>query len=114
MEASEEARSGTRFSTDGHEVGKWHERMVRRVFPARVWARLSCVTGEKFSWSDSQAQSLAARTAGAAMGKLGSGNMDKQVEAEDTHCGDRCDACAATRAHYSENNANAGDRNRQG
>lgn len=48
------------------------------------------------------------------MGNLGSGNMDNQVEAEDTHCGDTCDACAATRADYSENNANAGDRNRQG
>lgn len=96
-EASMEARSGPRFSTDGHEVGKWHEGMVRRVFPARVWTRLGCVTGEKFSWSDSQAQSLAA---GAAMGNLGSGNMDKQVEAENTHschCGDTCDACAATR-----------------
>lgn len=71
--------------------------MVRRVFPARVWTRLSCVTGEKFSWSDSQAQSLAAMTAGAGMGNLGSGNMDKQVEAEHTHRGDTCDACAATR-----------------
>lgn len=30
------------------------------------------------------------------MGHLGSGNMDKQVEAENTHCGDTCDACAAT------------------
>lgn len=64
VEASEEARSGPRFSTDGCEVWKWHERMVRRVFPARVWARLRCVTGEEFSWSDSQAQSLAARAAG--------------------------------------------------
>lgn len=53
VEASEEVRSGPRFSTDGREVRKWHERMVRRVFPARVWTRLSCVTGEKFSWSDS-------------------------------------------------------------
>lgn len=116
MEAREEARSGPRFSTDGREARKWHERMVRRVFPARVWARLSCVTGEKFSWSDSQAQSLAARAAGAAMGNLDSGNMDKPVEAENAHCGDTCerDACAATRADYSENNANAGDRNRQG
>lgn len=34
---------------------------------------------------------------GAGWGKLGSGNMGKQVEAEDTHCGDGRDACAATR-----------------
>lgn len=99
VEASEEARSGPDLAQIAI-VWEWHERMVRRVFPARVWTRLSCVTGKKFSWSDSQAQSLAARTAGAGMGNqwnLGSGNMDKQVEAEDSHCGDTCDACAATR-----------------
>lgn len=101
MEASKAARSGPRFSTDARQAWEWHEgMMVRRVFPARVWTRLSCVTGKKFSWSDSQAQSLAARTAGPATGESGSGNMDKEVEAEKTHschCGGTCDARAATR-----------------